>query len=596
MGSGSRRCDEGPGADTMKQLLFVFTIALNALSLEASVFNVRDYGAKGDGGALDSPAINAAIDAAARAGGGIVVLPPGTYLSFSIHLQSHITLRLDAGATLLAATPAEGFGQYDAPEPNEWGDTLQYQDFGHSHWHNSLIWGEDLEDVAIVGAGLIHGKGLVRNAGYGGRGRPTGPDGTLAPEAPGGTPPAGASGASSALVPGAPAGAGPRSPVGQGNKAIALKNCRNVVIRGISILMGGHFALLASGVDRLTLENLTIDTNRDGFDIDACQNVRIDRCRVNAPHDDAIVLKTSFGLGHVRATENVRITRCVVSGFDAGTLMDGTRQRTLERAPDRDGPTGRIKIGTESNGAFRNVSISDCVFERSRGLALETVDGGAIENVDVKNITMRDLAGPVVFLRLGNRGRGPAGTPIGSLRGVKISHVTAEQGDSRYGAILIAGLPGHAVEDVTLEHIRIVARGGLTPAIIAQQPAELVNSFFLRGTEAGITGARDPLAVPLREKAYPEPSMFGLLPAGAIYARHAKNLKVRHVDLGFAEADTRPRVVLDDVAGARFEQFDLGQRDAATPAFVLRGVRAFQARGSAGLRDARHESVEELSF
>ena len=107
----------------------------------ARTFDVRAFGATGDGNAPDTAAINQAIDAAAAAGGGTVVFSAGTYASYSIHLKSNVALHLDAGATLLAADPpAEGqSGGYDVPEPNP--GTDRYEDFGHSHWHNSLIWG-----------------------------------------------------------------------------------------------------------------------------------------------------------------------------------------------------------------------------------------------------------------------------------------------------------------------------------------------------------------------------------------------------------------------------------------------------------------------
>ena len=317
-------------------LLFTRTVAAE--------FDVRTHGATGDGQTLDTAAIHRAIAAASAAGGGTVRFPGGTYLSFSIRLKSDLTLHLDAGTTLLAATPSPALGGYDAPEPNEWGDQHQYQDFGHSHWHNSLIWGENLENFAIIGPGRIDGsRGLVRNASYGsgrgGRGAGGGgPNGTVPP---GAAPPA----------PAAPTPAA-TAPI-QGNKAIALKNCRNVTLRDISLLPCGHFALLATGVDHLTLDNVKVDTNRDGFDIDACRHVRIANCSVNAPGDDAIVLKSSFALGAARACEDVTITNCSVTGFDAGTFLDGTYQRTMERAADRDGPTGRIKFGTESNGGSK---------------------------------------------------------------------------------------------------------------------------------------------------------------------------------------------------------------------------------------------------
>ena len=254
-------------------------------------YNVKDYGAKGDGQTLDSEVINKTIDAAATAGGGTVFLPAGTYMSFSIRLKSNITLYLDNGATILAADPKENKGGYDLPEPNEFD---MYQDFGHSHWKNSLIWGIGVENVAIVGQGKIDGKGLTR--------RSPGPN---KPRTAGETPTSMGGGNKNAIAP-----LGETSPVsemnGLGNKAIALKLSRNVTLKDFTMFQGGHFALLATGVDNLTIDNLKVDTNRDGFDIDACRNVRIANSSVNSPNDDAIVLKSSYALGSNRATEIAR--------------------------------------------------------------------------------------------------------------------------------------------------------------------------------------------------------------------------------------------------------------------------------------------------
>jgi polygalacturonase len=539
--------------------LLLSALALSFLGSTATAaattadYNVRDYGATGDGHTLDTDAINRAIAAASAAGGGRVRFPAGSYLSFSIRLKSHIELRLDAGSTLVAATPAAGFGRYDAAEPNP---SASYQDFGHSHWRNSLIWGDGLENIALTGPGLIDGRGLVRH----------------------GPPPAGRASASSSEHP-----SRLRSMDGQGNKAIGLKLCRNVVIRDLSIRNAGHFAVLATGVDNLTLANLKVDTNRDGFDIDCCRNVRISNCSVNTPNDDAIVLKSSFALNTARDTENVTIANCFVSGFDPGTMLDGTFGRTQAHAPDRDGPTGRIKLGTESSGGFRNIVITGCVFERSRGLAIESVDGGVIEDVIATNLVMRDIVNAPIFIRLGDRGRSPAGTPVGAIRRIAISHVSIAGADARY-PILLAGLAGHPIEDVTVSDLHLVSRGGFTLAQVAQQPAGIVNPFFLRHAEPGAVGPREPFAVPERASAYPEPSMFGLLPASALYARHVSHLTVRDITVGFAAPDERPVVVLDDVTGAIFENVR-APRPPGGDFFVLRHTKDFETLRTHGVPD-----------
>ena len=512
-------------------------------------FDVRDFGAKGDGVTIDSDAINRAIDAAAAAGGGTVIISGGTYASHSIRLKSHVGLYLDQGAVLLAADTGGGRG-YDPAEP---GPGNAYQDFGHSHWHNSLIWGENVEDVSITGPGRIDGKGLSR--GLGGRAE----DLDTRP--------------------------------GQANKAIALKRSRNVLLRDFTIFRGGHMAILLTGVDNVTIDNLTIDTNRDGIDVDACRHVRISNVNVNTPNDDAIVLKSSFALGEPRATENVTITNSVVSGFDVGTVLDGTYGRTTTAAPDRDGPTGRIKFGTESNGGFRNITISNVVFNRSRGLALETVDGGLLEDVTISNITMREISNAPIFLRLASRMRGPAGTPVGKLRRVSISNVTVYDADPRYPSMIV-GIPNNPVEDVRLSNIRVYSRGGLSLETAAQQPASLVNNFF---RPPGGNPPRDPYAVPEREAMYPEPSLFGVLPAYGFYVRHAVNVRLDGVEVGFTSADTRPAFVLDDVRGIELHGVR-AQTAPNVPTFVLRDVEEFRVTHSAPLRDTYVKRAARQSF
>ncbi len=527
------------------------------------MFDVRTYGATGDGKTVDSPAINKAMEAAEAAGGGTVLFPAGVYMSFSIRLKSHVDLYLSQGATILAADspkPGEttGYmgGTYDAAEPQN--PAIEpYQDYGHNHWHNSLFWGEGISDFSITGPGLIWGKGLSFGAGPGrapgpprdgfGPGRPggaAGATGTAAGSGAAGTPaaagaatrPAGAGGqggTGGAGFGGARPGRGnytqfQAEQAGVGNKTIGLKNCHNVILRDFSILKGGHFGMLVTGVDNLTIDNLKIDTDRDGMDIDCCRNVRVSNCTVNSPWDDAIVPKASFALGYNRACENIAITNCYVSGcWELGSVLDGTWKRRAN------GGTGRIKFGTESNGGFKNMVISNCTFEGCQGLALETVDGALLEDVTITNIAMRDLLTCPIYMRLGARLRGPKGaagtnqsTVVGTLKRVVISNITCNKSASRYGSN-ITGIPGYFVEDLKLSDIYVENEGGGT--------AEWAKTV-----------------VPEKENAYPEPGMLGTLPAHGFYLRHVNRIEMDHVEIKPVAPDARPAIYTDDVHRADF--------------------------------------------
>ena len=509
------------------------------------VLNVRGFGATGDGKTLDTAAINRTIDAAASNGGGTVFFPAGSYLSVSIHLKSNVALYLDQGATIVAAETGPGV-QYDPPEPNSWD---QYQDFGHSHWHNSLIWGENLENIAILGPGKIWGKGLVRSGGASRTDEQNKAVATVPASGPFGYP-------------------NPRDAVepGWGNKAIALKLCRNVILKDFTIFHGGHFAILATGVDNLTIDNLKIDTNRDGIDIDACRNVRISNCTVNSPFDDAICPKSSYALGFARATENVTITNCQVSGYDEGTLLDGTMKREYNRY-SHNSPTGRIKFGTESNGGFKNITITNCVFDYSRGFALEAVDGALLEDVTISNITMRDITNAPFFLRLGNRARGPKeSTTVGKLRRVIISNVVVHNADPKYASI-ISGIPGHAIEDLRLSNIRIYYQGGGTKEQAELQPPEM-------------------------ESIYPEPIMFGPIPAYGFFIRHVNGLKMDNVEVSYMKDDLRSAFWLHDVKGAEFFRVR-AQRRSDVPTFLLRDIEDVSVIQSHPIPDTRLDKVKE---
>lgn len=486
-----------------------------ALTISPDRFNVRRFGARGDGKHLDSPAINKAIEAAAKAGGGTVYLPAGTYLSGSIRLKNNICLELDAGATLLGA-PQE-LRAYDPPEPFE---GPAYQDGGHTYFHNSLIWGENLTNVGITGRGMIDGGGLTR------RDRNVG-----------------------------------QGPINMGDKAIALKLCQNVLIRDITLFHGGHFAILATGCDRMTLDNVTIDTNRDGIDIDCCRNTIVSNCRVNSPADDGICPKSTYALGKNVITENLTITNCQVSGFEEGTLLDGRMLPSRSRF-------GRIKFGTESNGGFRNVTVSNCTFRMCRGLAIEMVDGGVLENFTINNLTMMDTHQYPIYIRLGARNRAPQGVATGIVRNISISHVIATD-ITKLTGIQIMGVPGHAIENVRLEDIRLVFKGGGTKEEAARIPGEF-------------------------EQEYPEPSRWGVTPAYGLFARHVKGLELSHITMSVETPDQRPALMCVDVEGLEIDHLKAAT-EPGVPTGRLEAVKGLMIESSPSLQGDKLQQSDNIA-
>jgi polygalacturonase len=268
------------------------------------------------------------------------------------------------------------------------------------------------------------------------------------------------------------------------------------------------------------------------MDIDCCKNVRVSNCTVNSPWDDGICPKSSFALGYNRASENVNITNCYVTGcYRLGTVLDGTWKK-FDMATDRKvGGTGRIKFGTESNGGFRNISISNCVFEGCQGLAMETVDGALLEDISVANITMRDIISCPIYLRLGARLRGPKGTGdqstvVGTLKRVLINNINCYNSASKFGSN-ITGIPNCFVEDLK------------------------ISDVYVQHVGAG-TDEMNKIVVPEKENAYPEPGMLGSLPAHGFYFRHVKRLEMSHVEIEPAAPDARPAIYTDDVHRADF--------------------------------------------
>lgn len=453
--------------------LFLLLVVVIATTISANDYMVKDYGAKGDGKTLDHQAVNQAILTASKAGGGRVVLTQGTYLCGSIRLKSDVELHLMKGAKILAA-PAS-MKAYDESEPFNF---PEYQDGGHTYFHNSLIWADGEKNVSITGQGVIDGEGLTRH------------DTERAGNVQGGS-------------------------IGTGDKAIALKLCRNILIRDVTIFRGGHFAIIVTGCEIGTIDNVLIDSNRDGIDIDCCKYFTVSNTKVNSPNDDGIVLKSSYALKRPVVCEHILITNCMVTGYKLGTFLDGTY------VPEKvNWVCGRIKLGTESNGGYRNITISNCSCMWSSGLAFEEVDQGKMENIVVTNISMSHVHHYPIYITTGRRNRGPKEcTDVSSARDIYINNVIADDCDSLAG-IIVTGMEGEPIRNVSLSDIYIRYRGG----------GHKVDK-------------------PYREQSthYPEPRWAGPTPAYGLFARHVDGLRLRNVRFELMNPDERPDIILEDV-------------------------------------------------
>ena len=375
-------------------------------------FPVTDFGASPTGTpGANTAAFNRAIETAASAGGGTVVIPGGTFLTYTILLKSNVNLFLEENAVIQAAKPdmartapsqivpqqmehetlpeksADETGNYEEPERNLYAGL---QDHGHSYFANSLLYGADLENIMIYGRGLITGGHFDEETGI----------------------------LEYILQGGDPKDPLHRSDRGHrgtwfGNKGLALVRCKHVVLQDFSLTIGGHFAVITEGCTDLYVDNVLIDTTRDAFDIDCCQDVTVRHTTCNSLTDDGLCLKASFGAGIFMPTRNVLIEDCVVSGYDAGSVYAGEYTRDKLVAEDRCGPTGRVKLGTESTCGYHQVTIRRVRFHRSRGFALEAVDCSPLSDILFEDCLLDNVSSSPIFIRAGDRGRFPV-TGIGT--------------------------------------------------------------------------------------------------------------------------------------------------------------------------------------
>jgi polygalacturonase len=435
------------------------------LTLAATnVYDIRDFGAKPGGKSLCTQAIQKAIDKCAGNSGGTVYLPPGTWLTGTVYLESHVTILLETGCTLLGSKNKGDYG------PSR--KLKNSKDETFSYW--AILAGKNLQHIAIRGRGTIDGQGA--NFKYKGGPRP---------------------------------------------KNIYLEDCRDVLIEGVRLRDAGSWMQHYRNCDRLTIHDIAvfnhISYNNDGLNIDSCRDVTITGCVVDSD-DDAVVLKSLS----LKPCENITISDCVISSH-----------------------CNSIKMGTESGGGFQNIAVTNCticspryskvIYGRQRGLAgiaLEIVDGGTFDRINVSNITIKGVSVPI-FMRLGNRARlyekGQPKPGIGKFHNVNISNIVAT--DCSLIGCSITGLPGHPIENISLSNINLGFAGGGTKKDASRK-------------------------IPEKAANYPESTMFGTLPAYGFFCRHVKNLKFQNVKFQTSIPDHRHTIVFDDVEHAVIESLD----------------------------------------
>lgn len=482
----------------------------------AAVLNVSDFGAKGDGTTLDTAAIQKAVDDAHAQGGGVVRFPKGTYRSGTVELKSGVTLHLAKGATLLGSS--------------------RLADYRRGHWP-ALVMATGQQNIGITGPGTLNGNSpeLVKEFD---RIKATGNALEFLPTARAGEK------MSFGSPIGSPTEIDPYAMQAEGKlmdfvyhmatrptetvrpQIIEFRNCTNVIMQDITLRDAANWVQSYRSCEGLTFERVKVHSknywNNDGIDIVDCRRLTMVDCDFDSA-DDALCFKSEWvGAG----CEDITIKRVKLASHASA-----------------------IKFGTASHHGFKRIHISDVTISDAyrSAVAIQSVDGAVVEDITVERLKAVNV-GNAIALRLGHRNQNK---PPGVLRRVTLRDLDVQVRPENPGEHMesgiahnqipssIVGIPGHLIEDVLVENVRIHAVGGGR-----RDKAEIKLD------------ALD--SVPEQIRDYPEFSMWGELPAWGMYLRHASGVTLRNVEMTVAKPDFRPALVADGTPDLKLARVKVG--------------------------------------
>ncbi len=453
------------------------------------LYYASDFGLVRDGNTLCTTSLQKLIDNVHVNGGGTIVFSAGKYLLSTVFLKSDVHILLNDAEIL-------GSLDFDDYYCDEQVDYPLYQDASHSFFHCSMFVAENCNNISICGNGKIDMRSVwdeknVRNMGH------------------------------------------------RGAKAIALKECQNVVIEGITVNNATDLAIYFAGCQEVTVKNVKVRTYIDGISPDGSQNVLIDGCQVESG-DDGIVFKSSYTLNRLSACQNIVVKNCQITSR-----------------------CNAIKFGTETNGDFKNITIQDVFIFNTRlsGIAVESVDGSHLDRLTFKNITMQNVNNPI-FVHLGKRLRGPLGMQIGGISNLLFENVTAKGPYVPY-SIIEWNYPTFVVHDAWQEPWNIgIAEGLVEDEVFCEQspwqittnvcglPNHKLKNITFKNIDFQLNGGATKFCANVAQEplTYPECFVYGrVLPAKGAFFRHIDGLTLDNFNVKTKYDDVRETFVFDNV-------------------------------------------------